>query len=91
MGPGFLYYRGFPGGSDIKESACTAEDPGLIPGSRRSPGEGNGNSLQYSCLEKPMDSGGLQSTEMQGAGHNWAPSIIKSGGHIRLFLKSFQV
>ena len=90
MGPGFLYYRGFPGGSDIKESACTAEDPGLIPGSRRPLGEGNGNPLQYSCLENPMDSGGLQSTGMQRAGHNWAPSIIKSRGHIRLFLKSFQ-
>ena len=38
-----------------KESACNAGDPGLIPGSRRSPGEGNGNPLQYSCLENPMD------------------------------------
>ena len=46
---------GFPGGSDSKESAYNAGDPGLIPGSRRSPGEGNGNPLQYSCLEKPMD------------------------------------
>ena len=44
----------FPGGSDGKESACSAEDPGLIPGSGRSPGEGNGNPLQYSCLENPM-------------------------------------
>ena len=48
---------GFPGGSDSKESACNAGDPGLIPGSGRSPGEGNGNPLQYSCLEKPMDRG----------------------------------
>ena len=45
--------RGFPGGSDGKESACNAGDPGLIPGSGRSPEEGNGNPLQYSCLENP--------------------------------------
>ena len=43
--------------SDGKESACNAEDPGLIPGSGRSPGEGNGNLLQYSCLESSMDRG----------------------------------
>ena len=47
---------GFPGGSDSKES-CSAGDPGSIPGSRRSPGEGNGNPLQYSCLGNPMDRG----------------------------------
>ena len=46
---------GFPGGSDGKESACNAEDTGLIPGSGISPGEGNGNPLQYSCLENSMD------------------------------------
>ena len=45
---------GFPGGSDVKESACNAGDPGLISGLGRSPGEGNGNPLQYSCLEKSM-------------------------------------
>ena len=48
---------GLPGGSDGKESACNAEDPGSIPGSERSPGQGNGNPLQYSCLENPMDRG----------------------------------
>ena len=46
---------GLPGGSDGKESACNAGDKGSIPGSGRSPGEGNGNPLQYSCLENPMD------------------------------------
>ena len=46
---------GFPGGSDGKESVCNAGDPRLIPGSGISPGEGNGNSLQYSCLDNPMD------------------------------------
>ena len=40
-----------------KVSACSAGDPGSIPGSERSPGEGNGNPLQYSCLENPMDGG----------------------------------
>ena len=45
----------FPGGSDSKASACNAGDPGSIPGSGRSPGEGNGNPLQHSCLENPME------------------------------------
>ena len=49
--------RGFPGGSDGKASACNAGDLGSIPGLGRSPGEGNGNPLQYSCLENPMDRG----------------------------------
>ena len=48
---------GFPGGSVSKESACSAGDPGLIAGSGRSPGEGNGTPLQYSCLGNPMDRG----------------------------------
>ena len=47
----------FPGGSDGKASAYSVGDPGSIPGSERSPGEGNGNPLQYSCLENPMDRG----------------------------------
>ena len=46
---------GFCGGSDGKASACNPGDPGSIPGSGRSPGEGNGNPLQYSCLENSMD------------------------------------
>ena len=46
--------RGFPGGSEVKVSACNAGDLGSIPGSGRSLGEGNDNSLQYSCLENPM-------------------------------------
>ena len=48
---------GFPGGSDGKASARNEGDPGSIPGSGRSPGEGNGNPLQHSCLENPMDGG----------------------------------
>ena len=50
-------YNNFPGGSGGKASACNAGDPGLIPGSGRSPGEGNGNPLQYSCLDNSMDGG----------------------------------
>ena len=50
---------GFPGGSAGKESACNARDLGSIPGLGRSPGEGNGYPLQYSCLENPMDRGAL--------------------------------
>ena len=47
----------FPSGSEVKNLLCDAGDPGLIPGSGRSLGEGNGNPLQYSCLENPMDRG----------------------------------
>ena len=54
--------RGFPDSLNSKEYACTAGDPGLIPGSGRSPGEGNGNPIQYSCLEKSIDRGAWQAT-----------------------------
>ena len=53
------HFRDFPGGSDGKASARNAGDLGSIPGSGRSPGEGNGNPLQYSCLENSMDRGTL--------------------------------
>ena len=53
---------GFPAGSDGKESACNAGDPGLIPGLGRFPGEGNGNPLQYSFLENSMDRGAWRAT-----------------------------
>ena len=52
----------FPGGSDVKASVCNAGDLGSIPGLGRSPGEGNGNPLQYSCLENPMDRGASWAT-----------------------------
>ena len=58
-----LVSLGFPGGSDGKESACSVRDPGLIPGLGRSPGEGNSNPLQYSCLENSMDRGAWWATE----------------------------
>ena len=57
-----FFFMGFPHSSVSKESACNAGDLGLIPGSGRSPGKGNGSSLQYSCLENPMDRGAWQAT-----------------------------
>ena len=82
----------FPGGSDGKASACNAGDPGLIPGLERSPGEGNGNPLQYSCLENPTDRGALwvtvhriakrqtQLKELSTHAHNlWASKLHGSG------------
>ena len=62
----------FHGGSEGKASAYSARDPGSIPGSGRSPGEGNGNPLQYFCLENPMDLGAWGS---QRVGHDGATSV----------------
>ena len=64
--------KGFPGSSDGKASACNVGDPGSIPGLGRSPGEGNGNPLQHSCLENPMDRepDRLQSMGSQRVGHD---------------------
>ena len=59
---GYSQLTGFLGGSDGKESICNAGDPGLIPGSGRSSGEGNGYPLLYSCLENPSDRGSWQAT-----------------------------
>ena len=77
----FPYTKGFPGGSEVKASACNAGDLGSIPGSGRSPEEGNGNPLQYSCLENPMDRGAwwaIQSMGSQRVGHDWATSLSLS-------------
>ena len=70
-------------GSDGKESACNTRDPGLIPGSGRSPREGNDFPLQYSCLENPVDRGrsltgcrGLQSMESQWVRHDWVTFTV---------------
>ena len=74
----FLYISvGFPGGSDGKESACNAGDPSLIPGSGRSTGERNGNSLQYSCLENYMDRGAWEGYNPWGQKDldNWETSF----------------
>ena len=63
--------RGFPGGSDGKQSACNAGDPGSIPGSGKSPGEGNGYAFQYSYLENPLDKGVWRAT-VHGVTKSWA-------------------
>ena len=68
--PGTTQITGFPDVSVTKESACNAGDTGnmgSIPGSGRSPGEGNSNPLQYSCLENPMDGGAWQATVQRTA------------------------
>ena len=57
-----ITFWGFPSGSDRKESACNAGDPRSIPELGRFPGEGDGYSLQYSCLENPMDRGACRVT-----------------------------
>ena len=62
--------KDFPGGSDGKVSGYKAGDPGSITGSGRSPGEGNGNPLQCSCLENPMDGGAWQATA-HGVAKSW--------------------
>ena len=80
----------FPGGSDGKASVYNVRDLGLIPGLGRFPGEGNGNPLQYSCLENPMDGGAwcrLLSMGSQGVGHDWATSLSLSRGGLSEFLK----
>ena len=66
----FITIGSFPGGSDGEVSACNAEDLGLIPGLGRSPGEGNGNPLQSSCLENPMDRGAWW-TVVHGVTKRW--------------------
>ena len=62
--------QGFPGGSDGKESACNAGDPGLIPGLGGSPGEEKGNSFQYSCLYDSINKGAWQAT-LHGVTKSW--------------------
>ena len=62
--------KGFPGGSEVKASASNTGDLGSIPGSGRSPGEGTGNPLQYSCLENPMD-GGIWWATVHGVANSW--------------------
>ena len=66
----YIIIQDFPGGSDGKASAYSAGDPGSIPGSGRCPGEGNGNPLQYSCMENPMDRVAWWAT-VHGVSKNW--------------------
>ena len=71
--------RGFPGGSNGKESACNAGNPASIPGSGRCPGEGMATILHYSYLENSMDRGAWQSKSMrsQRVGHDWVTNIYR--------------
>ena len=62
MSSNLIGLKGFPDGSEVKASARNAGDLRSIPGLGRSPGEGNGNPLQYSCLENPMDGGAWWAT-----------------------------
>ena len=74
----FMVMLGFPPSSVGKVSACNAGGLGSIPGSGRSPGEGNGSPLQYTCLENPMDRGAWQPTlhGIARVGHDLALSFF---------------
>ena len=81
-----MFVMGFPGGSKVKNPPANVGDMGLIPGWGRSPEEGDGNPLQYSCLENPMDRGalyeeGLSSSFSGGGGKPSFPS--PSAGDLR--------
>ena len=73
-------FANFPGGAEVKASACNLGDLGSIPGSGRSPGEGNGNPLQYSCLENPMDGRRLV---------GYSPPVAKSRTQLSNFTFTF--
>ena len=76
---------GFPGSSVGKEPACSAGDPGSIPGSGRSAGEENGNPVQYSCLENPTDRGAWWATarEVARVGHDLATKLQGLGDWLK--------
>ena len=80
----------FPGGWEGKASACNAGDPGLIPGLGRSPGEGNGNPLQYSSLENPMDRGAWYAI-VHGVANSWTRlnnfTLLSLMGHHRYLVQ----
>ena len=90
------YYRGedFPGGSDGKASAYIAGDPGSIPALERSPVEGNGNPLQYSCLQNSMDRGARRVTVhgvTESWTHDWVTNPYQSHSQIYfIFLDSWR-
>ena len=79
----WIIIQAFPGGSDGKESTFNAGNPSLIPGSGRSPGEGNGNPLHCSCLENSMDreTWGPQSMGSQRVGCDWMTNTITAEAH----------
>ena len=71
----YIFWVGFPGGSDGKESACNAGDPSSTPGAGRSPEEGNGYPLQYSCPENSMDRGAWRAT-VHGVGWRYISTFL---------------
>ena len=89
---GFFFkyaYIGFPGGSEVKASARNAGDPDSIPGSGRSPGEGSGNPLQYSCLENSTD-GGAWWAIVHGVAKSWTRlSDLHFHFHLHRSVKQF--
>ena len=78
-----LYFESFPGGLHGKESACNIGDLGSIPGLGRSSGEGNGNPLQYSCLENPMDRRAWR-VSVNGVGHKESDTTERLTLHFML-------
>ena len=81
---------GFPGGSVVKNLPTNAGDTDSIPGSGKSPAEGNGNSLQFSCLENPMERGAWQTTVQgvaKGVRHNLATEYARTH-HLSPFSKT---
>ena len=84
----FRRWKGFPGGSVVKNPPASAGDVGSLPGLGRSPGEGNDNPLQYSCLENPMDRGTWQAVvyEVARVGHNLVTKQDKGDGR-SVFIK----
>ena len=79
----------YTGGSEGKASACNAADPSSIPGLGRSPGEGNGNPLQYSCLENPMDRGAWRAT-VHGVTKSWTQLSDFTHTHIYRFINFYR-
>ena len=76
-----MVYMDFPGGAPVKNPPANAGDPGSIPGSGRSSGDGNGNPLQYSCLENPMDKGAWGAT-VHGVAKSQTGLIMHATPHI---------
>ena len=86
-------YIYFPASSNGKESAYNAGDLGLIPGSERSPGEGNGNALQCSCLENPIDRGAWWATVpgVSKSRHDWVHTCVRSKNRFSLGCKDLKI
>ena len=78
---------GFPGGSVVKNPSANARDTVSIPGSERSPGEGNGNPLHYSCLENPMERETWYATVY---GHRIGHNLVIKPQQIQICIKYFQ-